>query len=177
MRIDITWKLFLAYVLGVFILIMLASCGTRKVAGSKDKEVIKDKSEETSTGNVKKEENTSEATKDSEINNDVEDNLKETITELYNENGSLKSRIKTLEKTKVDKSTSKQKESVKTAKNTIDSTFTNTHYKDIYITRKHTQKDVVADKSVIGNFSIWGILGITVIVAGAVFLYFYLRNK
>lgn len=175
---SVTWKMILGYtVLLALFLLLLVGCGTRRVENDKTVTSEREKVEESSKGRVVKSEETSVSSSDKQDSKDVSENLSKRVEELYDENGKLKSRITTLEKSSVDKSSSREIKSLIHAKIRLDSTFNNKIYRNIVITEIKRVKVVDANKSILANIGIWGILGITVIVVGAIWLWFYIKRK
>lgn len=169
-------KLYITWLLLIWFALYLSSCGTRRATVDINKFSEASKEQSDSKGQVKKE-SSSESTKSSEEKANVVDEKQEQRTrEIFDENGKLKERITELLNSKKTDNSSKSSMSKDVLRVNTDSVFNNTIYKTRTITKYVKAKDVEADKSVIGNFSIWGILGITLIVVAGVGIYFYLKK-
>lgn len=157
-------------------IVLTSSCSKRVVGTDTKKSSEQSKEQSSSQGQVKKESGSETLKTSEEAKNVVDEKQEQRVTELFDENGKLKQRItELLNSKKTDNSTKRNNLSTTVYQNT-DSVFNNTVFRTRTITIKEKSKDVESDKSITGNFSIWGILGVTLILGGLVWLYFYLKK-
>ena len=181
-RISVTWKLLLIYAIVWFLIILMASCGTRKVNETTNKYTNSSYQKNESSGSNALNSNTSINSSIVQNNDKTDESQSKKVIELFNENGSLKSRITELLNVKsVDKSTTITNTVTKYTIRTI------TKWEELAITKNlittvYKTRTVDKDGTLVGNLGGKGVvvgLGIFAItlIVGAVFLYFYLKNK
>lgn len=163
----------------LLLMVILAGCGTRRVAEQIDKSKVKQKEESSSVGNVSKTSNSSDESSSKDQNAITNKNLETTTTTKFDPTTGKPTETTTTTKhsESTDNST-KERKSLKTSYLRVDSVFNNINTKYVTITTYQKKKYVDADKSFVGNLGgksvmIWlGVLSIA-----AVFAYFVIKNK
>lgn len=162
----------------LILIVMLSSCGTRKVENQSNSQSQTSKEERKTNTEVTKESSSEEKNESQETNQKSDEKQESRVRELFDENGKLKERITELINSKSSDNTNKINKTNITKRNRVDSVFNITHYKFIEIKEKSKLKNTDADKTVVKNIGgPWVMIVIVIIIVAALFLFFYLRNK
>lgn len=163
----------------LLLMVILAGCGTRRVAEQIDKSKVKQKEESSSVGNVSKTSNSSDESSSKDQNAITNKNLETTTTTKFDPTTGKPTETTTTTKhsESTDNST-KERKSLKTSYLRVDSVFNNVNTKYVTITTYHKTKNVDADKSVVGNLGgKWGLILMGLLVLGGMIAYWFVRRK